>query len=94
MTPDLPPSQGCLSIKQIFTCENALKIVNRYMNIKLTISIVDQNSLGGESNFVYIFNKYLLSACCVQSLVRGTGGSLGNKRDKIPALMEFKCISS
>lgn len=73
MTPDLPPSQGCLSIKQIFTCENALKIVNPDINIKLTVSIVDQNSLRGERNFVYIFNKYLLSACCVQSLCEALG---------------------
>ena len=46
-----------------------------------------------KEKFVHLLNKYLLSARYVPGIVRGTGGHLGNKRDKIPALVEFNCIS-
>lgn len=42
---------------------------------------------------VYLFNRYLLSAYYVPGITGGTEGSLENKRDKVPPLIEFNCIS-
>lgn len=72
--PDLPPTQSCLNIEQIFPRENALKSLRHYTHTRLTVSPVDLNAFG-DARKVWSSIQQRFTECrlCAQALCEALG---------------------